>query len=80
VELLGPLLEKLRPWLPATVNFALYNGEELACQKCGSDDLESRGTAYTATRAYPQFRCRACGGWTRDSRSEMGTRAAGVAR
>jgi hypothetical protein len=80
VDLLPRLLEKLRPWLPNTINFALYNGEELACQKCGGVDLESRGTAYTATRAYPQYRCRDCGGWTRDTRSEMGTRAAGVAR
>lgn len=80
VELLGPLLEKMRPWLPATVNMALMIGEELACQKCGSADLESRGTAYTATRAYGQYRCRDCGGWTRDNRSTHGTNVSGVAR
>lgn len=80
VNLLPDLLEKLRPWLPATVNFALYNGEEIACQKCGGTDLESRGTAYTATRAYGQYRCRSCGGWTRDNRSTHGTNVSGVAR
>lgn len=64
VALLEPLHEKLLPWLPNSVNAALMQGGE-GCQKCGSDDLESRGTAYTATRAYPQFRCRSCGGWTR---------------
>lgn len=81
VSLLPELLERMRPWLPATINFALLEGhEDLACQKCGGINLESRGTAYTATRAYPQYRCRACGGWTRDSRSLGSTRGAGVAR
>lgn len=81
VALLPELMDKLRPWLPNTVNFALLNGiEGLACQKCASTDLESRGTAYTASRAYPQYRCRDCGGWTRDSRSVGGTKAAGVPR
>lgn len=70
VALLEPLHDKLTPWLPAKVNMALYDrSEELGCQKCGGHDLESRGTAYTATRAYPQYRCRSCGGWTRDPRS-----------
>lgn len=72
VELLLPLHEMLLPWLPASVNASLYTGSRyLGCQKCGSDDLESRGTAYTATRAYPQYRCRDCGGWTRDRKSSF---------
>ena len=69
VVLMEPLHEKLLPWLPATVNAALLAGptDTILCRKCGSADLESRGTAYTATRAYPQYRCRGCGGWTRDT-------------
>lgn len=79
--LLPLLKKKLQPWLPASINFALINGcEELACQKCGGHDLQSRGTAYTATRAYPQYRCNDCGGWTRDSRSIGGSQVTGVAR
>lgn len=71
VALLEPLHDRLEPWLPKGINFALLAGpsDALGCQKCGSEDLESRGTAYTATRAYPQYRCRDCGGWTRDPRS-----------
>lgn len=85
VDLLPQLLEKVRPYLPATVNFALFNGEEFACQKCGKDEfLRPKGTAYTATRAYPQYLCDkergGCGGWTRDTRSSHGTTATGVAR
>lgn len=79
-RLLGDLLEKMRPWLPATINFALLDGhEELHCSKCSSDNLESRGVAWTATAGYPQYRCRDCGGWTRDRRSVTTTRGSGVA-
>lgn len=71
VELLPPLHEILIPWAPPSINVSLFNGpgDCLACQKCGSEDLEPRGTAYTASRAYPQYRCRNCGGWTRDRKS-----------
>jgi hypothetical protein len=81
VDLLEPMLDKLTPWLPASVNMALLHGiESLACQKCASTNLESRGIAYTASRSYPQYRCRDCGGWTRDTRSVGSSRTAGVVR
>lgn len=86
VRLLEPLLDKMTPWLPNTVNMALLNGVEgLACQKCGRPEfLRPKGTAYTATRAYPQYVCEpkrgGCGGWTRDTRSIGGTKTAGVVR
>jgi hypothetical protein len=74
VDLLEPLHEKLEPWVPAKVNMALIGGprEEAGCGKCGAeaDELERRGFAYTATRAYQRFRCRACGGWSRGSKME----------
>lgn len=78
VALMEPLHTKLLPWLPSKVNAALIaGGEVFACQKCGGEDLEKRGLAYTATRAYQQYRCRGCGGWTRDTRSEFGVVPAG---
>jgi len=81
VNLLEPLFHKTKPYFPAGVNFAVYSpGGEMACQKCGSTDLESRGIAYTAQRAYPQFRCRDCGGWSRDSKSSWGINTVGVTR
>lgn len=77
-----PLLHaRLTPWLGNQFSPALYSGsDELACQKCGSANLESRGTAYTAVRAYPQHRCHDCGGWTRDSKSSWALSASGVVR
>jgi hypothetical protein len=88
VALLPPLLKHARPWLPAAINFALYNGPEgaeLACQKCGkADALRPKGTAYTATMAYPQYLCDTkrggCGGWSRDKKSAFTTAGAGVQR
>jgi hypothetical protein len=87
VNLLPDLLEKLRPWLGAQVNFALWSeqGAELACQKCGKAEfLRPKGTAYTATMAYPQYLCcpdrGGCGGWTRDKKSAGTTAGTGVQR
>lgn len=67
VDLLVPLHEVLKPWLPDTVNLALMNRLPKGCSKCGQDKLKRRGFAYTATRRYQRFRCDACGGWTRDT-------------
>jgi uncharacterized protein len=81
VRLLEPLSDKLQAYFPASVNFAVYSpGDEPACQKCGGTDLERRGIAYTAQRAFPQYRCRGCGGWTRDSRSSWSIQSVGVTR
>jgi DNA polymerase elongation subunit (family B) len=81
VRLLEPLSDKLRPYFPASVNFAIYSpGDEMACQKCASTNLERRGIAYTAQRAYPQYRCHDCGGWTRDSHSSWSIQSVGVTR
>lgn len=80
VALLEPLFHKLKPYFPASVNFAVYNDGELGCQKCGSSDLESRGVAYTAQSAFPQYRCRECGGWTRDTKAAWRINTAGVTR
>lgn len=71
VALMEPLHEVLTPWLPARVNAALMAGpsDVVCCQKCGGEHLRARGTAYTASRAYPQYQCVDCGGWTRDRKA-----------
>ena len=81
VALLEPLFHKTKPYFPASVNFAVYQpGDETACQKCAGTNLERRGVAYTAQRAFPQYRCHDCGGWTRDSRSSWSIQSVGVTR
>lgn len=81
VAVLPELRKRLTPWTNGGMNMAVYApGNEPACQKCGSTNLESRGTAYTAQRAYPQFRCNDCGGWTRNGKASWSITTSGVPR
>lgn len=58
---------KLRPWVTGHPNVAAYHkGEDIACPKCGSHDVEKDGIAYTNTSEYNRYRCNSCGGWSRD--------------
>lgn len=74
VDLLEPLHEKLEPWLPASVNLSIIGGprEEMGCPKCGGEEVEKRGFAYTATRAYQRLRCKGCGGWFKGGKAAWG--------
>jgi hypothetical protein len=85
VNLLPDFLKILLPWTGAQVNFALYEGVDLGCQKCGKAEyLRPKGIAYTASLGYPQYLCDTrrggCGGWTRDKKSAFSTAGAGVQR
>lgn len=42
----------------------------VTCPGCGSDDFQSRGYRYTATRRYPRYCCNACGRWFSSTRSD----------
>lgn len=79
VDLLPPLLKKMRPWLGNQVNFALIGGTD-GCPKCGSEERQSRGLAYTATAAFPQYRCNGCGAWYRGNKRDFGVENVGIAR
>lgn len=68
VLLLERLYKALLPWNASHPNIA----EGIACPKCGSERLQSRGTARTATRLYRRWQCQDCGGWTRSVTSERG--------
>lgn len=80
VDLLPPLFEHLKPYFPAAINFALLDGvESLACRTCGkADQLIHRGTAHTSQRSYPQYYCKRCNTWMRDTRSVGSARGTGV--
>lgn len=87
VNLLPRLHTKLLPWIGNQYHPALYEeaGEDLTCQKCGkTEHLIAKGTAYTATRAYPQYWCKpskgGCGGWTRDVKSSWSVATTGATR
>lgn len=65
VRLTEQLYDRLRPWIHNHPHMGLFLGEESACNRCGSTDLERRGFAHTPLSSYQQYRCRDCGGWSR---------------
>jgi predicted RNA-binding Zn-ribbon protein involved in translation (DUF1610 family) len=58
---------KLRPWIEGHPNIANYLPGQTApaCPKCGSENIQHRGTARTQTGIYRRMQCIACGGWSR---------------
>lgn len=74
VDLLVPLHKKLTPWLGPNVNVGVINGPtaDVACNRCGSTHVQSRGHSYTRTRAYKRYLCMSCKGWFKGSTMQWG--------
>jgi predicted RNA-binding Zn-ribbon protein involved in translation (DUF1610 family) len=57
---------QLRPWIEGHPNIANYSPEgKMACPKCGSENVQHRGTARTQVGIYRRMQCTGCGGWSR---------------
>lgn len=58
---------RMRPWIEGHPNVGAYfvDTETPLCPKCGSSELQRRGSALTQSGQYFRFQCRACGGWSR---------------
>jgi len=57
---------KLRPWMDNHPNVAMYSTRECeSCPKCGSDDIQRRGSVFTNMGEYSRIRCNGCSGWSR---------------
>lgn len=70
VELMPPLHDKLKPWLPTSLNVAIFdNATHLACEKCASYNLQKRGTAKAKYYVYQRYQCQDCGGWMKGRKS-----------
>lgn len=69
VVLLEPLLDKLLPWITNFPAVGLWSGLEDSCRNCGGTELEKRGFARTAISTFQQYRCHACGAWSRGKKS-----------
>lgn len=72
VLLLEDLYYKMRPWLPSHPSIAAWSSEDV-CPKCGSDQLQKRGYAYTQQGKFHRFCCNACGSWSRGNKRVDGT-------
>lgn len=64
------LTERLHDALLGWNNNSLHQGlfddsEALNCPRCGSTDLEKRGTRAVSFQIYQQYQCRNCKGWLR---------------
>ena len=64
---LEALYLRLRPYMRYHPNVIRdEKGEEVACPKCGSKNIQWRGYYYTAAGlCYKRFVCMDCGGWGR---------------
>lgn len=61
--------ERLRPWIKNHPAIGLWTSNPSGCRNCGSTETEKRGTAYTATASYQQYRCKECGAWSRSPKA-----------
>lgn len=75
------LYHDMLPWLPKHPHLALYDeaNDEDSCPRCGSLDLQRRGFSYTDVSKFQQYRCNACGGWSRGKTSLQSVNLRGVA-
>lgn len=73
VRLLGPLYDRLLPWVPSHPSYGAFRGEDDTCPGCGSTALVKEGFAFTATSRYQRLRCASCGRWSRSTKREAKT-------
>ena len=72
VHLLGPLYERLQPWIRDHPSFGAMTGGDV-CPACGSDSLNRQGYAYTRTGKYQRYVCGQCGKWSRATKRSAAT-------
>ena len=68
VVLLRKVFLKLRPYCANHINRELFG--DIGCPRCGSQDVQSRGTHKAITRSYQRWQCQDCGGWFRTLKAE----------
>jgi hypothetical protein len=57
---------KMRPWMDQHPNLGTYTADLAPqCPKCGSKDLEARGTRSLQQGVYQRYCCQKCRGWSR---------------
>src|SRR6266436_353501 len=72
VLLLEKLYYRLLPWAGNHPNLTLFS-DRSKCPKCGSENINYRGTMTLSTGEYRRFQCQDCGGWGRDTKRERAT-------
>lgn len=70
VRLLESLYLRLLPWIDRHPSHGPVVGE-MCCPKCGSQDIQMRGHAYTQSHKYQRYQCTGCGGWLRGHKTVL---------
>lgn len=71
VRLLRDVYHRIRPYvkgLPRLVDPTVE--DEFACPRCGSHDLQRRGTYRTNASTFQRWHCKDCGHWSRSAKRE----------
>jgi hypothetical protein len=57
---------RMRPWIVQHPSMSVYtDDEDPSCPKCGEENLQARGYAYTQQGKYQRYQCTDCSGWSR---------------
>lgn len=74
VVLTEQVYDRLVPWIPRHPNRGLWSEEAgAACPKCGSTDLQRRGTRTTGAGVFARYQCNSCGAWSRSAKRQSTT-------
>lgn len=69
VDVLEAVYNRLLPHMKSHPNVTLGCDAAMhSCPRCGSANVEKRGTAKTMTRVYQRYQCQDCGSWSRATR------------
>jgi len=64
VVVLEKVYDKLKPYVPAKVNFNLFKSTGTqVCPSCGGNHTHRSGIRRTRTREYYRYQCQGCGHW-----------------
>ncbi len=70
VLLLEDVYLVLRGWMPSHPNMNLYQSEN-GCSHCNSMNIQYAGDYATQTKLYKSYRCKDCGGFSKETKTSM---------
>lgn len=70
VWMLEEIYGKFLPWINQHPSHAIDGG--FVCPKCGSAELQRRGTSRTLQSEFQRWQCQSCGAWSRDVKRTAG--------
>jgi DNA polymerase elongation subunit (family B) len=68
VRLLETLYDRLLPWIEKHPTHGAHD-DSGSCPKCGSEEFQHRGYAYTTMMKYRRYQCMRCFGWFRGNKT-----------